>query len=103
MPLAAPRAGSYLVPPLQDAPGQPARRHGQPVGGQPVQQHGGNGGSCLHADTDQARDQGGLDRAQAAGLGAAAAIAAAPMYTAAMRMTPGPPPNAWTEAASAPT
>ena len=36
------------------------------------------------------------------GLGAAAAIAEAPMYTAAMRMTPGPPPNAWMEAASAP-
>ena len=36
------------------------------------------------------------------GLGAAAAIAAAPRYTAPMRMMPGPPPNAWMEAASAP-
>ena len=36
------------------------------------------------------------------GLGAAAARAAAPRYTAPITTMPGPPPNAWTEAAKAP-
>src|SRR5450755_4785989 len=35
-PLCAACAISYVLPPWQGAPGQPARRHGQPVGGQPV-------------------------------------------------------------------
>ena len=60
---------SYVLSPLQQAPAQPARRHREPVGGQPVPQHSGDRGCRLHAGTCQARDQSRLKGTEAASCG----------------------------------
>jgi putative ABC transport system permease protein len=56
----------YVVHALQQAPGEPARRHGQPVGGQPEGEHRGHGRPGGDADAGQARDGRGLEGADAA-------------------------------------
>jgi hypothetical protein len=69
---------SYVVSSLQKPPGGPAGEDGQPVGGEPVGEDRRDCGPGRYADAGPARDQGGLDGAEAAGGGEAAAMTAAP-------------------------